>query len=160
MKCHAVAFCVTPHQHFRAPCHSTLMQWCLPVCALAVTLILMVLVSLVLLLLQLVEVCRCKLHNHMYNAECGHDQVAAPVPAEDDSVYKWVKKQHDYMTTEMNTNLGLSLFRCIYAGSRDLGAFKTLEPSDTISEPRRLESTLEYLQHTNQLNSKKHKSYI
>ena len=64
------------------------MQWCLPVCALAVTLILMVLVSLVLLLLQLVEVYRCKLHNHMYNVECGHDQVAAPVPAEDDGVYK------------------------------------------------------------------------
>jgi hypothetical protein len=61
------------------------MQWCLPVCALAVTLVLMDLVSLVLLLSQFVEVCRCKLHNHTYNVDCGQHQVAAPVAAEDDN---------------------------------------------------------------------------
>jgi len=60
------------------------MKWCLPVCALAVTLVLMDLVSLVLLLSQFAEVCRCKPHNHMYNADCGQPQVAAPVAAEGD----------------------------------------------------------------------------
>jgi hypothetical protein len=60
------------------------MQWCPPVCALGVTLVLMDLVSLVLLVLQFVEVCRCKLHNRTYNVDCGQWQIAAPVDAEDD----------------------------------------------------------------------------
>jgi hypothetical protein len=60
------------------------MQWCFPVCALAVTLVLMDLVPLVLLLSQFVEVRRCKRHNRTYNVDCGQRQVAAPVAAEDD----------------------------------------------------------------------------
>jgi hypothetical protein len=51
-------------------------------------LVLMGLVSLVLLLSQLVEVCRCKLHNDMHSEVCGHHQVVAPLSAEDDNAYK------------------------------------------------------------------------
>jgi len=81
---HTVEVSIRPHQHFRATCHHTLMQWCVPVCALAVTLVLMDFVSLVLLLSQFVEECKCKLHNHTYNVDCGQRQVAAPAAAVDD----------------------------------------------------------------------------